>query len=118
MYGKSYLLAVLSLVALLAQPASASTVSLISTIRTIDAQSDGRVVFTFHDESPNCINASSPKFHYLVVGQNGMTAEGFKNAHATAMLAFALGKSVHIYFNSASSACYISRIIVRELSPP
>ena len=104
--------------AIFAQSASATTVSLISTIRTIDAQADGRIVLTFHDESPNCINTSSPKFHYLTVGQNGMTAEGFKNAHATAMLAVALGKSVHIYFNSQSSACYISRIILRNLTPP
>lgn len=98
--------------------ASADTVSLISTIRTIDAQADGRLILTFHDESPNCINTSSPKFHYLVVGQNGVTAEGFKNAHATAMLAVALGKSVQIHFNSQSSACYISRIILRSLAPP
>lgn len=101
-----------------AQSAAAADVTFISTIRTIDARADGKIVFTFHGESPNCLNASSPKYHYLAVGQNGLTPEGFRNAQATAMLALALGKSVQIHFDSQSSGCYISRIILRNLTPP
>jgi len=55
----------------------------------------------------------SPKHHYLAVGQNGVVdANAFANMQATLMVAFSLNKPVVVYFDSASSSCYIGGITI------
>lgn len=70
------------------------------------------VILTFDTDSPSCTNANTPKYYYIRVGENGVTAEGLKNLLAVALAAAAANLPVTINFDSASYYCHISRLFV------
>ena len=88
----------------------AAEISLNATITTVYPLSDGSVIITFSAQSPSCTNGSSPKYHYISVGYNGVTQPGLKNLFAVAMLAFSTGKVVAVYFDDSTPNCFINRI--------
>jgi hypothetical protein len=62
----------------------------------------------------SCTSAASPDYYYITVGQNGVTADGLRAMHATALTAFAMERQVSIAFDNATANCYINRLIVLE----
>jgi hypothetical protein len=66
----------------------------------------------FHTDSSACTNANNPNYHYLIVGQNGMTADGLDRIYAAALAAAAAGKVVQAAFDDSTSNCYINRLSV------
>ena len=97
---------------LLAPTAHAAEAWHSSTIRSVYPLSDGNFVLIFDAQSAQCTNATSPKYHYVAVGQNGVTTDGIKALLATALAAAAQRLTVTIAFEGASSACYINRLSV------
>ena len=83
-----------------------------STVRNIYPLANGDVVIVFDTDAPTCTNASSPKYHYVRVGENGMTKDGLKNILATALAAASMGKTVTINFDDATSGCFVNRLSV------
>ena len=73
---------------------------------------EGGFVITFANNSPSCTNTSQSKYHYVAVGQNGVTEEGIKFLYSAALTAAASGKTVDINFDASSSSCYINRLSV------
>lgn len=73
---------------------------------------DGWVVLTFPTEPVECPAGGIPKYMYIVVGANGVTADGAKQMLATAMLAVATGKSLSVAYDDASPSCYINRVLI------
>ena len=62
---------------------------------------------------PVCSSSGSIRYMYLLVGQNGVTAEGFKNLFATALAGFAAEKTVDIIYDDSSQFCYVNRLLIR-----
>ena len=83
-----------------------------STINAVYPQANGEVVIVFNEDAPTCTNASRPKYHYVRVGENGMTQEGVKMIMSAALSAAALGKPVTINFDNASTGCFVNRLWV------
>ena len=73
---------------------------------------NGAVVFSLDTDAPSCTNTSKPKYFYLQVGQNGVTADGLRNIMATGLAAASQGKNVGVNFDNATPSCYINRINV------
>ncbi|UTW46651.1 response regulator receiver protein [bacterium SCSIO 12696] len=83
-----------------------------SKIKSVYPQANGRVVFTFVDDAPSCPNANSPKYHYLSVGDNGVTQEGLNNMLSVALTAAATGREVAINFDADTNGCQINRLLI------
>jgi hypothetical protein len=74
---------------------------------------DGNFAVGFTTNSSNCSNGSSPtKFHYIVVGQNSITADGAKKMYAALVLAMSIGLTVTISFDNGTASCYVNRLSV------
>ncbi len=82
------------------------------TIKRIYPTSSGAVVVIFNEDSPSCTNGSNPKYHYLTVGENNVTQEGFNAMYAALLTAASAKKKVSINFDSSANACYINRLQV------
>lgn len=80
--------------------------------KTVYTGGSGWIVLTFPTEAPDCTATGSPKYMYIVVGANGVTADGAKQMLATAMLAVATGKSLSVAYDDASPSCYINRVLI------
>jgi hypothetical protein len=78
-----------------------------STIRMIYPQADGSFILRFHADDTSCTDVNIPKYYYVTVGQNGMTAEGARKLYAAAMLAMSMEKQFTIAFES--NGCAINR---------
>lgn len=72
----------------------------------------GWIVLTFPNEPVDCQAVGTPKYMYIVVGANGVTADGAKQMLATAMLAVATGKSLSVAYDDATASCYINRVMI------
>lgn len=83
-----------------------------SKIRLIYPLANGSVVLAMATNAADCTNTSSPKYHFIQAGQNGMTAEGVKNLLAVAMAAAAQGKDVSISYDNATNSCFVNRLSV------
>lgn len=99
------------LLALIPFSAAAQSVWHTSTIRTVYPLAEGGFVLIFTTDSPAC-PAVSPKYHFVMLNQNGMTAAGLKNLYAGALTAAAAAKEVSIYFDPTSTECYVNRMII------
>lgn len=64
----------------------------------------------FDVDTAECSGLGSPKYMYVTVGQNGITAEGSKKIYAAAMLALANRMTVYIAFDDATQYCYVNRL--------
>ncbi len=73
---------------------------------------NGNFVITFANNSSYCTNASRPKYHYVVVGQNGVTEKGIEFLYSAALAAAATGKKVSINFDTSDKNCYVNRLQV------
>lgn len=73
------------------------------TVRQVYPQADGSFVLVFNSDGSACPNGSSPKYHYVVVGQNGVTAEDIKSLLAVSLSAAAQGKTIQVAFDNATS---------------
>lgn len=74
---------------------------------------DGTVALGFTASAPVCNSAGPVRYMYLATGQNGMSADGFKNLYAAALTAFAAEKTVDIIYDDSSSYCYVNRLLIR-----
>lgn len=83
-------------------------------LKRVYPTADGSVRLSFVTDHATCTNADSPKVYYITVGQNGVTADGLRAMHATALTAFAMERQVSIAFDNATASCYINRLIVLE----
>ena len=83
-----------------------------SAITRIYPQPNGDFVLTFAADHPNCTNASTPDYHYVRVGENGVTADGAKAMYALAIAAASSGRSVTINYSDNTDGCYINRMYV------
>lgn len=69
-------------------------------------------VLVLQNPTSSCTNASN--YHYVWVGQNGVTAEGMKMPYAAALAAHISGRSITINFDDSTNNCFINRLYVRE----
>jgi len=83
-------------------------------LKRVYPTADGSVRLSFVTDHATCTNADSPKVYYITVGQNGVTADGLRAMHSTALTAFAMERQVSIAFDNATANCYINRLIVLE----
>ena len=83
------------------------------TLNWIYPQADGSVVLTFTTDHPSCTNTASPKYYLVMVGQAGVTADGMKNMVATALSAFAMGRTLNVNFDDATNNCFINRMFMQ-----
>ena len=83
-----------------------------STLNFVYPLGTGDFILAFDNDSAQCTALGPPKYMYVSVGQNGVTAEGAKKMFATAMLAFALRKQLSVAFGDSTSACFINRLTV------
>jgi len=77
-------------------------------------QADGEIRLSFSSEHPNCTNTATPKWYFIKVGQNGVTADGLRAMHATALTALAMERRLTIAFDDSLSGCYINRLQILE----
>ena len=84
-----------------------------STVKFVYPQGDGSFVLGFVSDAGTCSNVNSPKYFYVVAGQNGVTADGVKALLATALTAFATGSTLSVAFDDATASCYINRLSVQ-----
>jgi hypothetical protein len=113
--GVRALLATLCTLAYTMGSATAAEVWHSSTVKWVYPQADGiTVVIVFDTESTYCTSAATPKYYYAVVGQNGMTADGFKTFVAMAMTALVTDKRIHVAFEATSPSCMINREFIER----
>lgn len=99
----------------IASVASATEVNLFTHVLRVHPLADGSIVLMMTTDSPSCTSTATPNKHYTIkVGQNGVSADGLRAMQATAMTAVATGYRLTIYFDDATSFCYVNRILMRE----
>lgn len=95
-------------------PSQAAEIWHTSYLRWIYPQSNGSVVLVFTSDSTSCTSANNPDYYSIVVGQNGVTADGLRAMYATSLTAFAMGRQLQIAFDNSTSYCYINRLLTME----
>jgi hypothetical protein len=83
-----------------------------STITNVYPLSNGGFILNFSVDNAYCSNSNSPRYYYVSVGENGMTAEGLKLLFAASLAAAAGKNTVSFVFDDATSYCYINRLSV------
>ena len=83
-----------------------------TTIKMIYPLSDGSIVLQFNDNSGACSNNNNPDFHYLTVGESGVTQAGLDIIYSAALTAATTQKTVRVYFDNSTSQCFINRMRV------
>lgn len=86
--------------------------SVATTITRVVGTGTGTFYLSVNDDHPSCTNTATPKRYVAAVGQAGMTVDGLKIAYAAALLAAAADKQVQLYFDDATTSCYITRVLV------
>ena len=81
-------------------------------IKHVYPLSQGDFILRFEQDSPACLNGNTPRYYYVAVGQNGVTADGLKILLSVSLAAAAQKKSVVINFSDSTDACYINRLSV------
>ncbi|WP_020412044.1 hypothetical protein [Microbulbifer variabilis] len=83
-----------------------------SQIAKIYPYGDGRFVIAFKENSDSCTSSSNPKYHYVKVGENGVTAEGIDKMFSAALTAATTGKQLQIVYDTSTPKCYINRLVI------
>ena len=83
-----------------------------SKLEWIYPQSDGVFAIGFENNSNQCSNGNSTKYHHVKVGENGVTEEGLKLMYSAALAALASDKEVNINYDSSTNYCYVNRMIL------
>jgi hypothetical protein len=97
--------------------ASAAEVWLEATIAFVYPQADGSLTLAFNEDSPTCLNAASPKYYNVAVGQNGITVDGVRNILSAALWALTNTNRVHVNFDDSTTKCYVNRLIIGYYNP-
>jgi len=84
------------------------------TLTQVYPLSNGDFVLAFSADAPNCTNTSVPKYLFVAVGQNGITAAGSVKMYAAALTAFSTGRTVDAAFDDATPSCYINRLTIHN----
>jgi len=79
-----------------------------SNIKQLYPLSSGDFIIRFTTDSDEC--AREDKYHYVLVGENQVTAEGSNNMLSVALTAATLGKEISINFDKTSPSCAINRL--------
>jgi hypothetical protein len=88
-------------------------VNFTSIVKWVYPLSDGSFVLTFNTTDLTvCPGTVVPDYYHVITGQNGITVEGSKKIYSAAMLAFSLSKPVIVFFDNATTNCYVNRVIV------
>jgi hypothetical protein len=85
-----------------------------STLQWVYPLASGDFVIGFDADNSYCTSTNTPKYMYVAVGQNGVTAEGAKKIFAAALTALALGKTLSIAFDDGTASCYVNRVTVNK----
>lgn len=85
-----------------------------STLKFVYPLGSGDFVLGFDVDTAQCTGAGVPKYVYVTVGQNGVTAEGSKKMYAAAMLALANRMTVYFAFDDATQYCYLNRLTIES----
>jgi hypothetical protein len=83
-----------------------------SRVKYVYPLADGSVVLVFVNSAVACSASGPDKYHYLSVGENGVTADGFDRIYAAALAGAAGGQVLQINFDDASSYCFVNRLLV------
>lgn len=83
-----------------------------SAISKIYPHADGTFVITFKNDAPDCLGTGNPKYHYVRVGQNGVTDAGIGQMFSTALTAATSGKELTINFSTVDTQCYVNRLLI------
>lgn len=84
------------------------------TLKFVYPIANGDFVIGFDIDPSTCTAAGSPKYLYVSVGQNGVTATGSAKLFAAAMAAFLAHSTVAAAFDDATSNCYVNRFSVQD----
>ena len=84
------------------------------TIRNVYPMADGNFVITLNTSPSTCPGSQNPKYLWVVVGQNGVTAEGVKAMLATALTAAATEKPITLAFSDSTTYCYVNRFSMED----
>lgn len=84
----------------------------VAVVKAVYPTANGTFVVSLSSESPYCTNGSVPKYYYVSVGQNGVTADGHKLIYAAVLTALTTGYQVSFAFDNATGNCYINRLSV------
>jgi hypothetical protein len=87
---------------------------LTSTIKRVYPLGDGSFVLIMTIDAADCAGTPGNKYHYVRPGVYGVTSDGVRAMLATALTAFASGKTVSIAFDQSSSSCDINRLTVNQ----
>jgi hypothetical protein len=85
-----------------------------STIKQVYPLGDGSFVLIMTVDAAACSGTPGSKYHYVRPGVNGVTSDGVRAMLATALTAFALGKTVSMAFDETSSSCDVNRFSMNE----
>lgn len=85
-----------------------------STLEFVYPLANGDFVIGFDSDPSTCSSASAPKYLYVSVGQNGVTAAGSAKLFAAAMTALVTRQTVAAAFDDATSNCYVNRFSVQD----
>jgi hypothetical protein len=107
-------LALLTALIVAAVPAGAAERFHTSTLQWVYPLASGDFVIGFDADSSYCSGTNTPKYMCVVVGQNGVTAEGAKKMFAAALTSLALGKTLGIAFDDGTSYCCVNRVSVNK----
>ena len=97
------------------QSASAAEVNHTAGVLRVHPLANGTIVLMLTSDSASCTSTATPYKHYnITVGQGGVTIDGLRAIHAAAMTAYATNARLTLYFDDATSSCYVTRAILRE----
>lgn len=84
-----------------------------STIKWVYPLASGDFMLVFDTETTQCFTSGPPRHYHVIVGQNGITAEGSKRIYAAALTALAARMEVDIAFDDATASCYINPLVLK-----
>ena len=110
MYHRSVILGVM--LTLVSATSYAAISSVQSPVKSVYPLADGSFIIILTNDASTCL-ATSPKYFYVAIGQNGVAMDGAKAMLATALTAFSTGSSLSLIFDDATTNCYVNRISIQ-----
>lgn len=98
-------------------PAQAGEVAYEGELQLIYPIGDGSFALGFvptNSALTPCSSSGSTKYVFVTPTQGGVTEYGAKNLLATALTAFAMGKSVGVVFDDSSTSCFVKRLSMQQ----
>lgn len=82
------------------------------TLKTVYPLSKGDFVLIYDVDSAECPATGPGKYMYVVVGTNGMAAEGAKKIYGAALAALLARTVFYVAFDDSTVNCYVNRATV------